>query len=66
MQTVITIHRARARRERMITILIRGEGMAPEKFVIDVDETDVDCIMKVVYNAIRNHGIKCDMRDEFL
>lgn len=50
----------------MITVIIRGKGGAQVKCVIDVDETDVDCICKVVYNAIRNHGIGATMRDEFL
>ena len=50
----------------MIQIIIRAEGGAPEKVVIDVDETDVKAVANVVYNAIRNHSINCTMRDEFI
>lgn len=50
----------------MITILIRAEGGAPTKCVIDVDETDVKAVANVVFNAIRNHNIGATLRDEFL
>lgn len=50
----------------MIQILIRAEGGAPIRCLIDVDETDVDAVSKVVYNAIRNHGMGASMRDEYL
>lgn len=50
----------------MITILIRADGGAPEKCVIDVDETNVKAVANVVYNALRNHNIGATLREEYL